>query len=230
MRRAEAEVGKAEAELAQREAEVRESVGRGRAGARRTQTRELTVDRARPRGAGAARAAGGLALVQEHPWEGRKLQTGDAIYPGLPVILIPDLDSLDVVAMLFDVDDGEIDAGRRRASASRTPARSSPFACRVRDVAAVARELPGLSTRRVFRVLLDFEDRELARARLRPGMSMRVEVVAERRERARLVPRVRARGSKAIRRACACRTATLEPVRLGPCNASDCVLEAEAAP
>ncbi len=100
---------------------------------------------------------------------------------------------------------------------------------RVRDVSAVARELPGASSRRAFRVLLDLEDRVLVRERLRPGMSMRVEVVAERRENARLARRdalVPGVDGVRLRRP----DGGLDPVRLGPCNATDCVLEPEDGP
>jgi multidrug resistance efflux pump len=163
-----------------------------------------------------------MALVQEHPWEGRKLQVGDELYPGLPVILVPDLDSLHVVAALFDVDDGEIRGGETaRCIADVHP--GEVLDCRVREVAAVARETSWQSSRRAFRVIVDLPDRAAARRRLLPGMSMRVEAVVERRERARLVPRaalVFERESAALRTA----SGELEPVRVEACNAGDCVL------
>lgn len=225
--RAEAEAGKAEAAHERAAAEVRESLGAAElALARKSRELRAIEDDLERLVLRAPRA--GLALVGEHPWEGRKLQIGDSVFPGWPVIQIPDLDSLDVAALLFDVDDGEIRAGAgARCIADAAP--TEPFACRVRDVSAVARELPGSSTRRAFRVLLDLDDRALVRERLRPGMSMRVEVVAERRENARLARRdalVPGADGVRLRRS----DGGLDPVRLGPCNASDCVLEPEAGP
>jgi len=227
LRKAEAEAGKAEAALERAAAEVRESLGAAElALARKRRELRAIEDDLEKLVLRAPRA--GLALVGEHPWEGRKLQIGDSLFPGWPVIQIPDLDSLDVTALLFDVDDGEIRAGAAaRCIADAAPA--EPFACRVRDVSAVARELPGSSTRRAFRVLLDLEDRARVRERLRPGMSMRVEVVSERREHARLARRaalVPAEDGLRLRRP----DGGLDPVRLGPCNATDCVLEPEAGP
>lgn len=227
LRKAEAEASKAEAARERAAAEVRESVGTAElALARKSRELRAIEDDLERLVLRAPRA--GLALVGEHPWEGRKLQIGDSLFPGWPVIQIPDLDSLDVTALLFDVDDGEIRAGAgARCIADAAPA--EPFACRVRDVSAVARELPGASSRRAFRVLLDLEDRVLVRERLRPGMSMRVEVVAERRENARLARRdalVPGVDGVRLRRP----DGGLDPVRLGPCNATDCVLEPEDGP
>jgi len=99
----------------------------------------------------------------------------------------------------------------------------------VREVAAVARELSALSTRRAFQVVVDFDDRGRARARLRPGASMRVEVVAERLEGVTLVSRseLRRRGGAGDPRS---RVGEIDARSLGPCNASDCVVATGDAP
>ncbi len=227
LRRAEAEVGKAEAALARVQAEMRESAGAAELALERTR-RELTVTESELGALALAAPKSGIALVQEHPWEGRKLQTGDTVFPGLALIQIPDLDSLYVAATLFDVDDGEIDAGDpARCLADAFPA--EPFPCRVREVAAVARELSAQSTRRAFRVVVDFDDRGRARARLRPGASMRVEVVAERREGVTLVSRSELRQRRGVVDPRS-RVGELDPGSLGPCNASDCVVATGGAP
>ena len=224
--RAQAEAAKAEAALRRAEAEARESVGAADL-ALGVKSRELQAIAVNLEALVLRAPRAGLALVQDQPWEGRPIQNGDALYPGLPVIVIPDLDSLYVVASLYDVDDGAIHPGDpAQCFADAQPAQFFP--CRVRDVAAAARELSAQTTRRAFRVVLDFDDRAAVRARLRPGMSVRAEVVAERRARARLVPRallVVDGGTVRLREA----HGLSEPVRLGPCNATDCVLEEAGA-
>lgn len=219
---AQADVGKAEAALRRAQAEARESVGAAEL-ALRDKSRALEVTEATLTALVLRAPRAGLALVQDQPWEGRRIQNGDSLYPGLPVIVIPDLDSLYLVATLYDVDDGAIHAGdSARCFADAHPA--EPFPCRVREVAAVARELSSQTTRRAFRVELDFADRAAARERLRPGMSMRAEIVAERRASARLAPRARlVVAPDAVRLRLP--SGALEAIRLGPCNATDCVVE-----
>ncbi|MFN7941013.1 MAG: HlyD family efflux transporter periplasmic adaptor subunit [Thermoanaerobaculia bacterium] len=217
---------KAEAALERARAEIGESVGAAEL-ALAQKGRELGITERNLDALVLRAPRAGLALIQDHPWEGRKLQNGDSIFPGWAVVAIPDLDSLQVQAALYDVDDGEIHAGdEARCLADAYP--EEIFPCHVREVAAVAREISGMSTRRVFRVLVSFDDRERARARLRPGMSMRAEVIAERRPGARTVARAALLFDRdAVRwRSPA---GALESVKLGPCNATDCVLEGPAA-
>jgi|CXWL01.1.fsa_nt_gi HlyD family secretion protein len=216
--RAEAEVGKAEAALARSRAEVRETVGAAELAAE-ARRRELAVTEEALAALVVRAPKAGLALVQDHGWERRRLRTGDTVYPGMPLIVIPELDSLEVEASLFDVDDGAVRVGDpARCLADAYP--GEVFACRVTAIAAMARELSPVSARRVFRVHLAFDDPARARERLRPGMSVRAEVMAERREHARLVARVAVDWSGDQPR-----LPGATAVVLGPCNAIDCVLE-----
>ena len=163
----------------------------------------------------------GIAVIEEHPWERRKLQVGDSLWSGLPVVTIPELERMQVAADLSDVDDGRIAPEMPALSVlDAYPEESYPG--HVLDVGAVAQEAKRRSVRRSFpvHVSLDRGDAE----RMRPGMSVRVEVETSRTENALLVPRAgldldadppRARlagGGEA-------------DVSLGPCNALECVVE-----
>jgi multidrug resistance efflux pump len=163
----------------------------------------------------------GIAVVEEHPWEGRKLQVGDTVWSGLPVLRIPDLRRMEVQADLSDVDDGRISPGMPAVSVlDAFPDREFPGM--VREVGAVAQEAKRRSVRRSFpvRITLEAADPE----RMRPGMSVRVEVETGRLEGALLAPRAGldlASDPPRARLAGGGGTA----VALGPCNALDCVVD-----
>lgn len=163
----------------------------------------------------------GIAVVEEHPWEGRKLQVGDAIWSGLPVLRIPDLRKMEVAADLSDVDDGRIAPGMRAVSVlDAYPDRVFPGT--VRDVGAVAQEAKRRSVRRSFpvKVSLDASDPE----RMRPGMSVRVEVETRSLGEALVAPRAGLDLASDPPRARLSGGRDAEIV-LGPCNAQECVVE-----
>lgn len=163
----------------------------------------------------------GIAFIAEHGWEGRKFREGDTTWPGMTIVQIPNLASMRVAAALSDVDDGLVAPGMEAVS-TLDAFPGEPFAGRVVDLSPVAQESARSSLLRFFpvKVALDRVDPE----RMRPGMSVRVEVLAERREGALLVPRsaldlagerpkvLLAGGGEA-------------EVRLGPCSSSECVVE-----
>jgi hypothetical protein len=163
----------------------------------------------------------GILVHADHPWEGRKMQVGDAVWMGMTVVRIPDLAAMRVQAQLSDVDDGRIASGMpARCVLDTYP--DLEFPGKVAEVQVVAREAERFSPRRMFPTVVALERTDPEK--MRPGMSVRVEIEAARRDGALLAPRAgldlgaepvvaRLRGGE--RRA----------VKLGPCNASVCVVE-----
>lgn len=168
----------------------------------------------------------GIFLVGSHPWEDRKLQAGDTVWVGLTVATLPDLSSLMVDARLPDVDDGAVAPGMPAEVVLDTyPGETFPGT--VREVAPVAQDEQGGSLRRFFRTAVDLERTDPER--MIPGMSARVEVIAERRPESLLVPRgavatqpVTVGGGPGL---VALAEGGHAEVVLGPCNESDCVVE-----
>lgn len=162
----------------------------------------------------------GVVLIPNHPWEGRKVEEGDSVWPGLTVATLPDLSSLIVEAELSDVDDGRIAPGME-ASCTLDAWLAERFRCRVAEIAPVARERSSGSLRRFFpvRVTLDRLD-----PRMRPGMSVRVEVLGPE-ARGLIVPReaLDLSGSPRVLLA----DGGEVPVRLGPCTAAECVVDGD---
>lgn len=162
----------------------------------------------------------GIVVVRDLPWENRKVQAGDGVFVGLPLVLIPDLSSLQVTAFLSDVDDGRITPGMP-AVVTLDAYPSVRLGARIDRISAVAQEVNRNSLRRLFRVAVKLD--HLDYATMRPGLSARVEVRADSRRDALLAPRAaldllgdppHARLGDGRR----------VPIRIGPCNTRDCVV------
>jgi HlyD family secretion protein len=162
----------------------------------------------------------GIVVVRDHPWEGRKFQTGDAAFIGLQIAMLPDLSSTRVKAALPDVDDGRIAAGMP-VTVTLDGFPDLTFAGRIETISAIAQESRRQSLRRQFDVLiaLDKLDAEL----MRPGLSARVVVHRQASRAALLAPRAALDFSGRTPRA-RLHDGKLRDVQLGSCNALDCVV------
>jgi HlyD family secretion protein len=163
----------------------------------------------------------GILIVAENRGEGRKFQVGDTVWVGLPVMRIPDLSAMKVVARLSDVDDGRIAAGDRAVCTLDTYPELT-FAGQVTEIAPIAQEERDQSLRRSFRVeiMLDESDPE----RMRPGMSVKAEVFPAKIADSLIVPRLAVDLTTSPPRAHLADGSTAE-VQLGSCTSTDCVVE-----
>ncbi|HSP35740.1 MAG TPA: HlyD family efflux transporter periplasmic adaptor subunit [Thermoanaerobaculia bacterium] len=149
----------------------------------------------------------GVVIIKDIPWEGRKLQTGDTVWVGFALAVIPEMESLRVNAQLADVDDGRVRVGMP-ATVVLDGYPGKTFSGRVTSISAVAQETNPKSLRRMFKVFVDLDriDAQL----MRPGLSARVIVRTQVISNAQLVSR----------------SETLpKNLKLGPCNAQECVVE-----
>jgi multidrug resistance efflux pump len=164
----------------------------------------------------------GVVVVKDIPWEGRKLQTGDAVWVGFPIAVIPELDSMRVTASLPDVDDGRVLRGMpARVTLDGYP--NMHFPGRVDSVSAVAEEGARGSLRRAFVVLVKLD--QVDRERMRPGLSARVEVDRDTKANVLIAPRAALDFSGKSPRA-RLSGGKLVNVDLGSCNAQECVITA----
>ncbi|MEO8215627.1 MAG: efflux RND transporter periplasmic adaptor subunit [Acidobacteriota bacterium] len=162
----------------------------------------------------------GTILFADHPWEGRKLQQGDPVWVGFPIARIPDLSTLQVIADLWDVDDGKISAGDRAlVTLDAFPAET--FQGRVASIAPVAQQPDRASQRRSFRTLVQLDRTDFEK--MRPGFSVRVVVLHGLRRNELLVPRAAVDWTEARPRV---RTSDGQVLiaSLGPCNTNECVV------
>ena len=162
----------------------------------------------------------GILVISENRGEGRKYQVGDSVWVGLQVARIPDLSQMNVVARLIDVDDGRIAPGMRALCRLDTyPEREFPG--HVIEIAPVAQEDDDQSLRRSFRVVIRLDDSDPER--MRPGMSVRAEVLPLPLTDAIVVPRFALEFDDEGTRALMANGSSVE-VTLGQCNALECVV------
>lgn len=162
----------------------------------------------------------GIIVIRDIPWEGRKMQSGDTVFVGMPIAMLPDLGTLRVKAALADVDDGKIASGMP-VTITLDAFPQVQYTGKIAAISAVAQESRRQSLRRQFEVLIALD--KLDEQRMRPGLSARV--IVRRADNAQMVlvpraaidfsggnPRARLAGGEA------------KEVNLGPCNAQDCVV------
>ncbi len=164
----------------------------------------------------------GIFLVGDHPWQHRPLQVGDSVWAGVVAGTIPDLSSLEVSGRLPDVDDGAIAPGMAaRVILDAYPGETFPAT--VEDVAPVAQAEGPTSLRRHFRVRIHLD--RVQPDRMIPGMSARVEVIAARRSGVLLAPRAALLAGAGEKVSAVLASGGTAPVRLGPCNELECVVQ-----
>jgi multidrug efflux pump subunit AcrA (membrane-fusion protein) len=219
LKRAEAAVARAEKELASAQA----------ASKLEKQVKQIELDKAKNTILDAEKAIGellikapreGIIVVGDHPWMGRKFQIGDSVQPGWTIVALPDLSSgMEVRAELSDVDDGRVSNGMQgTCTLDAYPAEAMP--CTVKSMMPVASGKGGQSLRRGFALVM-----ALAKVddKMRPGMSVKVELRRPPLANAIVVPRGAlqlAKDKARVRLA----SGELRDVELGACDAQGCVV------
>jgi multidrug resistance efflux pump len=199
-------------------------------------------DKARRDVAAAERSLAGMSLLapragiflvgnfwQWGPEGPRKLQPGDTVWPGYPVGTIPDPTEMEVQAALAESDHGRIAPGMKaRCILDTYPDRV--FEGRLEEVGSVARESGGRgwfasATKPGFPVRISLARTD---SLMRPGLSVRVEVVRSTWDRTLSVPRGAVRFEKdgpVAKRG----GGEVAEVRLTTCTPVECVVESGLA-
>ncbi|MBV9495695.1 MAG: HlyD family efflux transporter periplasmic adaptor subunit [Acidobacteria bacterium] len=162
----------------------------------------------------------GIVVIKDIPWEGRKLQAGDAVFVGFPLAVIPEMSTLQVAASLADVDDGRVAIGMP-AVVTLDGYPDMTFPGRVESISAVAQESNRQSLRRAFKVVV-----KLARIdaeRMRPGLSARVTIRRQQTADALIAPRV-ALDLSGDKPSALLGNGKRKEVAVSSCNAQDCVV------
>jgi multidrug resistance efflux pump len=129
----------------------------------------------------------GVVVIANNPREGRKLEVGDSLWVGLPVVRLPDLSAMRVRATLSDVDDGRLAVGMK-AICTLDAHPDHPIEGVVTDISPVAREPSQRSPRRSFQVMIALSEEN--HDQLLPGLSTKVEILGRDIHDALLAPRV----------------------------------------
>ena len=161
----------------------------------------------------------GIVVIRDH-WQGRKLQTGDAVFVGFPIAMLPDLSSMRLKATLADVDDGKI-VSHMPVTITLDGYPGVEYTGRISSISAVAQESRRQSLRRSFDVFVALD--KLDPERMRPGLSARVVVHRESNPNALLVPRAALDFSGKSPKARLASGKDVD-VKLGSCNAQVCIV------
>jgi HlyD family secretion protein len=192
------------------------------------QVKQIELDKAKRTIDSAEKAIGELVVtaprdgtfVVGSDWQGRKFHAGDNLWPGQPIASMPDPNTpMEVNADESDVDDGRVHVGMAGAcTLDAYP--TEPLACTVKSITPVASIKGEQSLRRAFVVLLDLAKTD---PRMRPGMSVKVELHGAPIAGAVVVPR----GALIFDRQVKARLAdgSLRDVTVGACDAQGCVVE-----
>ena len=116
----------------------------------------------------------GVVVIANNPREARKIEVGDTLWVGLPVVRLPDLSTMRVKAALSDVDDGRVSVGMK-AICTLDAHPEHPIAGVVSEISPVAREPSPKSPRRSFEVMIALSEEN--HERLLPGLSVKVEIL-----------------------------------------------------
>ena len=115
----------------------------------------------------------GMVLYIDHWNERRKIQVGDVVWGGLPVVSLPDLTEMEVVAQVNEVDGPKLSPG----NPARVRLDSYPdveITGTVKDISQTAAKASWQSTAKVFTVVFTL-DRTLVE-KMKPGMSAQISV------------------------------------------------------
>lgn len=229
----ERQLEKARAEIAVQKAE-KELVAERQAAALENKVKLLAVEKA-VRAVESAEASiaelvlkapkDGLMRIADHPWLGRPVRIGDTVQPGMRLLSMPNVsEPMLVEAELSDVDDGRVAVGATGTCTLDAYPRE-PIACKVIELAPVAGNQNRQSLRRAFAVKLSLAT--VAKQEMRPGMSVRVELVRPTPPGLLLAPRgAIVHGEQPKLRVAG---GALRPIKLGECDAQRCVVDQGAA-
>ncbi len=167
----------------------------------------------------------GLLQIAINRRERRRYLVGDKGYPGSVVAALPDLSTIAVHARLSDVDDGAVQAGMA-AECILDAYPDKRWKGSVEKLSPMARTDGRDILRRFFDVMVRLDD--VTPELLRPGMSVRVEILRQRAEGAIIVPRAALRISQKGS-AILLRSGAEAPVELDFCTELECAVRSGIA-
>lgn len=144
--------------------------------------------------------ADGMVIYTDHWMERRKLQIGDVVWGGFPLVRLPDLREMEVVAQVNEVDGPKVSIGQK-AGILLDSFPDKAISGAVREISQTAMKASSNTKAKVFVVIVSL-DRTLTDI-MKPGMSAQVSIIVDESKRELLVPREAVRfdkGSAAVLR------------------------------
>ena len=152
------------------------------------QKQQVQLDRAKANldGMRIKAPADGMVLYAEH-WEGRrKMQVGDMVWGGWPIVRLPDLTEMEVLAMVNEVDGPKLSIGSRcEIRLDSYP--DTAITGAVKEISQTAVKAGWMSKAKIFRVTVSLD--KTVTEIMKPGMSAQVSVIINETESQLLIPR-----------------------------------------
>lgn len=128
----------------------------------------------------------GMVIYNEHYNERRKMQIGDVVWGGWPIIRLPDLTEMEVLALVNEVDGPKLSVGAR-AEIKLDSYPDTVIAGAVKEIAQTAVKAGWMSKAKIFRVVIAL-DKTVTEV-MKPGMSAQVSVITSETRPQLLIPR-----------------------------------------
>jgi multidrug resistance efflux pump len=128
----------------------------------------------------------GMVLYNDHYNERRKLQIGDMVWPGWPVVQLPDLTEMEVLAQVNEVDGPRLSIGAR-AEIKLDSYPDKAITGEIKEISETAIKANRMAKAKIFRVTISL-DQTLIDI-MKPGMSAQVAVTIGETRPDLLVPR-----------------------------------------
>jgi HlyD family secretion protein len=132
----------------------------------------------------------GMVLYNDHYNERRKLQIGDLVWPGWPVVQLPDLTEMEVLAQVNEVDGPRLSVGAR-AEVKLDSYPDKVITGKIMDISQTAIKASRMAKAKIFRVTISLE--QTLTEIMKPGMSALVSVTIGETQPNLLVPRATVR-------------------------------------
>jgi HlyD family secretion protein len=132
----------------------------------------------------------GMVIYNDHWMERRKLQVGDLVWMGWPVVRLPDLTEMEVLAQVNEVDGPKLSVGGK-AEVRLDTYPDKVITGAVKEISQTAIKASWMAKAKIFRTTISL-DRTVMEI-MKPGMSAQVSVTVSETEAHLLVPRAAVR-------------------------------------
>ncbi len=129
----------------------------------------------------------GMVIYNDHWQERRKLQVGDMVWSGFPIVFLPDLTEMEVLSRVNEVDGPKLSVGNQ-AQIQIDSFPDSVFTGQVKEISETAVKASWMAKAKVFRVTIGLD--RTATEMMKPGMSAQVGIIIAEIKGQLLVPRV----------------------------------------
>ena len=130
--------------------------------------------------------ADGMVIYSDHWYERRKIQVGDVVWGGLPLVRLPELKEMEVMAQVNEVDGPRLSIGQK-AKIRLDSYPDTEITGSVKSIAQTAIKASWMAKAKVFRVVISLD--KTVTEIMKPGMSAQIAIEVAEHPNQLLVPR-----------------------------------------